>query len=151
MKDAKEELVTRLSYEVAKDVAPDELDLFDDIKEEFLKNPDAFVLKEPRKKEEKMLGFGGSGVEQFVITAVLPIVWSVLSYIAKAGIESFKDAAAKKVDGVVKKTVLGDAPLSKEKIKEIREYAIATALTQGMDEKKAVVIADSLIGKLVQM
>ena len=38
-----EELAARLSYEIIKEVAPDELDLFDDLKEEYLKNPDAFL------------------------------------------------------------------------------------------------------------
>ena len=39
MKIENDELVSRISFEVVKDVAPDELDLFDDIKSAFLENP----------------------------------------------------------------------------------------------------------------
>jgi len=45
-----EELASFLSYEIVKEVAPEELDLFDDIKEEYLKNPGAFLEKDTKKK-----------------------------------------------------------------------------------------------------
>ena len=62
------ELISRLSYEIVREIAPDELDLFDDIKEEFLKNPDAFLEKDPGKKEE-MLGVNFSN---FIDDSYLP-------------------------------------------------------------------------------
>jgi len=105
-----------------------------------------------------MLAFDGAVAGQFVISAVLPVVWSVISFIAKSGIDSFKNAAAKKVGTIVTDKVQGtgntvqkDDPLSKERIQQIKECAIASARTQGINEQQAEVIADIIIGKLVGM
>ena len=86
-----EELVSQLSYEIVKEVAPDELDLFDDFKEEFFKNPDALLEKDPKKREE-MLGFAlPPGAEQFITVVVVPVVVGIIDkyvikkYITKEG------------------------------------------------------------------
>ncbi len=130
MEKKSEELVSRLSYEVVKEVAPDELDLFDDIKEEFLKNPDAFSEKDP-KKREKMLGFAlPAGTEQFITGAVLPVVWDII-----------KKYVSKKVGG----------KLSINEINELRDAAYNIAISQKVDKKKAELIADSLAGKIMQL
>ena len=163
MEKEEEALLSSLSLEVVKNVAPGELDLFDDIKDEFLKNPDAFVAKTRPVKGDKMLAFDGAIAGEFVISAVLPVVWSVISFIAKSGIDSFKDAAAKRIGTVVSDTVQGKGstvqkdtaqktdPLSKERIQQIKACAIASAQTQGISEQQAEVIADIIIGKLVEM
>jgi len=122
-----EELVSRLSYEIVKEVAPDELDLFDDFKEEFLKNPDAFLEKDPQKREE-MLGFAVAiTAGQFFTSVVLPVVSGLIAnYISKK--------LEKKTDS--------------NEIKEFRDYAFNNAISLGMDKEKAGLMADSLIGKL---
>ena len=128
MEKNSEELVSRLSYEIVKDVAPDELDLFEDVKEEFLKNPDAFLEKD-RQKREKLLGFAvPAGAEQFVTGFVLPVV-----------LDAIKKYASKKLG----------KELDKNEIKKLRDGAYNTALSLGMDKEKAELMADSLAGKLV--
>lgn len=128
-----EELVARISYEVVKEVAPDEVDLFDDIKEEFLKNPDAFVEKD-KEKREKMLGFSApAGTDQFVSTIVLPLVWKAIT---KLG------------EGVVKKI---DRKLSEDKLKSVREEAYNNAIALGLEKEKAELMADALLGRLVRL
>lgn len=146
-----EKLASQLSYEIIKEVEPNELDLFDDIKEEYLKNPDAFLEKDLKKKE-KMLGFGGGVGEVFITMKVLPLIWGVVSYIGMEGIESIKKAIAKKVDITVEEKIMGKKELlSNEKIMEIRDYTIKNAITIGIDKEKAGIIADSLIGRLILM
>lgn len=128
MEKDNEELVSRLSYEVVKEVAPDELDLFDDIKEEFLKNPDAFAEKDT-KKREKMLGFAlPAAAEQFVTGFVLPVV-----------LHAVKKYLSKKLE----------KKLGKNEIKKLRDDAYNNAIALGMDKEKATLMADSLAGKLV--
>jgi hypothetical protein len=123
-----EELVSRLSFEVVKEVAPDELDLFDDIKAEFLKDPNAFAEKDA-KKREKMLGFAvGGTAEQFVTGFILPVA-----------LDAVKKYLSKK---------LGKS-LDKNEIKKLRDDAYNNAIALGMDEEKATLMADSLAGKLV--
>ncbi|MCZ7382179.1 MAG: hypothetical protein O8C64_11505 [Candidatus Methanoperedens sp.] len=146
-----EELASRLSYEIIKEVAPDELDLFDDIKEEYLKNPDAFQEKDPKKKE-KMLGFGTGVGEIFVTTTILPLIWGVIAHIGKAGVESLKKEGAKALEEKIKEKIGGkEVHTSNEKIKELRDYIFKNALSMGMDEQKATFYADSIIGKLTIM
>lgn len=127
MEKNSEELTSRLSYEVVKEVAPDELDLFDDFKEEFLKNPDAFLEKDPQKRE-KMLGFAIPGVgEKIIIGVVLSVVSAVI-----------EKWVSKKVE----------EKLGSNEIKELRDYAYNNAVTLGMDKEKAEIMADSIMGKL---
>jgi hypothetical protein len=146
-----EELASRLSYEIIKEVAPNELDLFDDIKEEYLKNPGAFLEKDPKKKE-KMLGFGGAVGEVFVTTTILPLIWGIIAYIGMAGVESLKKEGAKALEGKIKEKIGGkEVHSSNEKIKELREYIFKNALSMGMDEPKASFYADSIIGKMTIM
>jgi hypothetical protein len=146
MEQNREELVSRLSYGIVQEVAPDELDLFDDFRKEFLKNPDAFTGKREGKEEDHMLGFAMGGAEQFIIPVVLPIVWNVLSYAAKTGFETIVKKVGEKV--VVTLTDK-DKPLSQEKIKDLRQYAITVARNLNVDDDKATIIANSLIGRMV--
>ncbi len=130
MEKNSEELVSRLSYEIVKEVAPDELDLFDDFKEEFLKNPDAFLEKDPKKREE-MLGFVELvGAELFFTLIVLPVVSGLITNYLSKKLEKKPDS---------------------NKIKELRDDAFNRAISLGMNKEKAELIADSTIGKAVQL
>ena len=130
MEKNSEELVSRLSYEIVKEVAPDELDLFDDFKEEFLKNPDAFLEKDPKKREE-MLGFVELvGAELFFTLIVLPVVSGLITNYLSKKLEKKPDS---------------------NKIKELRDDAFNKATSLGIDKEKAELIADSTIGKAVQL
>ena len=130
MQKNSEELVSRLSYEIVKEAAPDELDLFDDFKEAFLKNPNALLGKDPQKREE-MLGFAlPPGTEQFVTIFVLPVVFGI-------------------IERYVSKRMGGK--LGGNKINKMRDEAYNNAISLGMDKEKAELMADSLIGKLVQL
>ena len=153
MEKKTEELVTWLSKEVVSEIAPDELDLYQDIEEEFFKNPNAFIEKDSKKKE-KMLGFVGTGIgEQFLTMTVLPIVLGVIGYVGTAGIEALKKEASKALARKIEKKFAEkestDNHISKDKIGEIREYAFNKAKSLGMDVERAGILADSLIGKLI--
>ena len=130
MEKSSEELLSHLSYEIVKEVAPGELDLFDDFKEEFLKNPDAFLEKDPQKRE-KMLGFAiPVGAEQFFTLIVLPVVSGLITNYLSKKLEKKPDS---------------------NKIKEFRDDAFNRAISLGIDKEKAELIADSTIGTAVQL
>jgi hypothetical protein len=123
------DLMSKLSYDIVKDVAPEELDLFDDIKQEFLKNADAFKEKD-QKKREKMTGFAfPTGTEQIVTTVILPVVLGIIKkYFPKKGKEK----------------------LDIKNLKKLRDEAYNMAISLDIDKSKANLLADSLIGKIVQ-
>ena len=130
MEKNNEELTSNISYEIVKEMAPDELVLFEGIKNQFLKSPDTFSEKDT-KKREKMLGFEiPAGAEQFLTVYVLPVVLGAI-----------KKYFHKKEEG----------ELDRDKIKRLREDAYTNAILLGMDKEKAELMADSLIGKLVQL
>lgn len=146
-----EELASNLSYEIVKEMAPEELDLFDDIKEEFLENPDAFMEKDLEKKE-KMLGFGGGVGEVFVTVTILPLIWGIFAQIAKKGIESLTEEGSKAAAEWIKNKREGKkGQPSKEKLKGIRDYVCQNAYSTGLDKERARILADSFIGKLALM
>ena len=145
------EFASNLSYEIVKEMAPEELDLFDDIKEEFFENPDDFMKKDSGKKD-KILGFGGGVGEVFVAATILPIIWGILAQISKKGIESLTDEGSKAVIEWIKNKLEGKkGQPSKEKLKEIRDYVCQNAYSTGLDKDRARILADSFIGKLTLM
>ena len=151
MEKNSEELASHLSYEIVKEMAPEELDLFDDIKEEFLENPDDFIKKDSGKKE-KMLGFGGGVGEVFVTVTILPLIWGIFAQIAKKGIESLTEEGSKAAAEWIKNKREGKkGQPSKEKLKEIRDYVCQNAYSAGLDKDRARILADSFIGKLTLM
>jgi len=130
MEKNSEELGSHLSYEIVKHIAPDELDLFDDLKQKFLEHPDALLEKDPKKKE-KMLGFAlPPGAEQFITMLVLPVVFGIIDrYVGKKSEKKFSSGT----------------------INKLRDDACNDAILLGMDREKAELMADSLVGKLVQL
>jgi hypothetical protein len=124
------ELASRISFEIVKDIAPRELPLFDDYKEKFMKNPDAFAEKDS-KKREKMLGFGVlDGVSQLLTAIVLPISFNAIK----------KYATKKK-----------GKELDNDQLINLRKEAYDNAITMGMNKAKAELMADALVGKMVTM
>jgi len=124
------ELVSRLSFEIMKEVAPDEIDLFQDIEEEFFKNP-AALLEQDTKKKEKMLGFSvPPGVEQLFTIFILPVVLGI--------IEKFLNRRT-------------NEKISEDDMNEIREAAYKNALSLGLKKERAGILADSMVGKIAQM
>lgn len=151
MEKNSEEFASRLSYEIVKEMAPEELDLFDDIKEEFFENPNAFRKKDSGKKE-KMLGFGGGVGEVFVTVTILPIILGIFAQIGKKGIECITEEGLKAASEWIKNKREGKkGQPSKEKLKEIRDYVCQNAYSTGMDQDRARILADSFIGKLTLM
>ena len=146
-----EELASNLSYKIVKEMAPEELDLFDDIKEEFLENPDDFMKKDSGKKE-KMLGFGGGVGEVFVTAIIIPLIWGILIPIGQRKIESLAEEGLKAVAEWIKNKREGKkGQPPKEKLKEIRDYVCQNAYSAGLDKDRARILADSFIGKLTLM
>ncbi len=125
------ELASRISYEVVKELAPKELPLFDDFKEKFAKDPGAFTEKN-QKKREKALGFAfPDGTTQILTSVVLPL-------------------ASQAIKGLLAKKQAAKAPSSDE-LKEMRTQAYNNAIALGVPKEKADLIADSLVGKMVML
>ncbi len=124
-----EELTTQIAYEIIQEISPRELPFFDDIKAKFLKDPEAFSAKAPPNKE-KLTGFGiPEGVIQFFTVFVLPVVF-----------EAIKKFAAKR-----------EKSIDKEQLKKIRTEAYDNAIAMGMKKEKADLMADALLGKLINL
>jgi len=131
--ESAEELTTRLSCEIVKDLAPRELPFFDNYKQKFLKNPQAFSEKDPKKKE-KILGFGVGDLATQVLTSfVLPTVYdAICKYLAKR-----KEKKVEKLD--------------QDQLTQIRKDAYDNAVAMGLEKGKAGLLADALVGKIMNL
>ena len=131
MEEKDKKFISHVSHEIVNELAPSELILFNDIEEQFFKNPEALLTKD-KKKREKMLGFAlPAGSEQFITVVVLPIVYKIIEkYFGK------KEKVGK---------------LDTDKIKRLREEVYDNAIASGIKSEKAGLMADSFVGKMVQM
>jgi hypothetical protein len=124
------ELTSQISLEIVKNVAPEELDLFDDYKEAFFQNPKVFEENEFAKKE-KPLGFAfPAGTTEMLTSTILPLVLGAI-----------KNYVKKKSEG----------KFAKDDVRKIRDDTYNALLTNGVSKKKAELIADSLAGKMLLM
>jgi len=157
MEDFKTELASDLSREIARDIAPNELKLFDDFKEKFVKNPEAFVTGKGQKTKDPMLGFAVPGADPFIIPTILSVVWIAIDFIIKTGGEAaIKKLGEKLAENTADKIIKtdqsqGKRPLTNEQIKELKQYAISQAKIEKINEKKFSLIFDAVIGKINQM
>lgn len=152
MDQNREELVSTLSYKVVQKTAPEELDIFDDIKEEFIENPDDF-MEEASEKKENVLGFGGIG-GTFVTVVILRLIWGILVQISKKGIDSFTEEGSKALAKWIIESLFGPKDQTSyrpsiEQLKKIRAFVCRKACIEGLNEEKASIVADSLIGELI--
>ena len=130
MENDSKELVSRVSFEIVKDIAPEELDLFGDYTDAFFNNPRAFEEKDS-KKREKMLGFAiPAGTAELVTGTVLPLVFGAVT-----------DYLKRKTEG----------KFGNEDVRKLRDDTYNTLLSSGMSKQKAELIADSLAGKMLLM
>lgn len=146
-----EDLVTELARVVLLEAAPEELVLFDETAQEYFLDPEGTL--EAGSREEAV----GFGLELALITpAVLAIVTPVVKFL----VSIVSDATKEEVGPVVKQWVRAlfrtrdgteTAPaapqaLTLEQAQQVRRIAHDRALQLGISEKKALLLADAVVG-----
>lgn len=98
-----------------------------------------------------MLGFGGEVGDALVTVTVFRLIWGILVQIGRRGIDSFTEEGSKALAKWIQNKIEGKKDqLSTEKLKEIRSYVYQNAYSSGLNKEKASILADSLIGKIIE-
>ena len=153
-------LVQEISRGIVDQIAPEELDLFDDLVLEYLQNPAPPNLS-PKQKDDP-LGFGLSETLVAVSPAAAAMVSAALNYLMTEVIKATQDESADLIKKKIKalfnpekediapahKKSKDISPLTKEQLEQVRKLAIKQAIVFKIAPDKAQKMADSLIGSL---
>ena len=147
-------LIRELSKEIVIEIAPEEMDLFDELVEEYFEDPSPPKPSSPQRDDP--LGFG---IEESLVAAT-PAAAAVVSVVINYLLSEFLKVAEserteqvkrriKDLFGSKKREKVAADPLTKEQLEEIRKLARKQAIVSGMKPEKADQMANALIGSLV--
>ena len=148
-----QDLVRALAASVVGDLSPDELDVFDETAEEFFADPDE-VLRAGDKDEA--VGFG---LELALITpVVLAVVTSVVRFLASLLADAMQETARPAVVRTLRRvlrireggaTAQAEVSLDADQLRRVHEVAMNRAVSLGLPEDRARLLADSIAGGIV--
>jgi hypothetical protein len=152
--DEQRALVQDLAAGLVEQLDPDELAVFDDAAEDYFRDPEAVL--NPRRRDEAV----GSGVELALLTpVVLAVAGQVVEYLSGVVVEALGDSVRPRLLRFVRRMLrLGggedDAaspeppPLDRAQVEHVRDIALARARDVGLDEERARLLAESVVGGL---
>jgi hypothetical protein len=154
-------LIQELSKDIVVEVAPEEMDLFDELVKEYFHDPTPPDVS--AKPKDVPLGFGLGEVLIAVTPAATAMVNEVLKYVMSESINTAKEESAEAVKKQVKKLFIQEKehekpakkedgevrPLNKEQLEQVKKLARKQAIKFGISEDKAEKMANALIGSLV--
>lgn len=143
------QLITDLSKQMVTQVAPEELDLFDELIEEYFDDPSPPDLSE--SDDDDALGFGLNGVVVAITPAAAAAASSAVGYILSEVLKSAQEEGAavlaKKVRRLLNPKDKTEA-LTTEQLRQVRRLALTQAKVFGMEAGQARSMADALVGSL---
>jgi hypothetical protein len=148
-----------LARDIVAAVAPEELAVFEPVREAFRFGPVGTALG--RRKRDEALGSGIDGTVTLVTPVVLLVITKVLDHLA----DKLGEQVADRGGGVVRRawrrifrrhrptqlpTSAAPPALTAGQLAEVREVAFDTARRAGLRETKARLLADALVGGLIK-
>ena len=148
------DLARALAELALEQAAPEELALFPETVDEYFRDPEAAL--HPRQREEAV----GFGLELALVTpyllAIATYVVKMLASIVEQSVqEELKPSVAQLVHRLFRKgqeTATGQngpAPLTATQLRDVRDSAYHRGIDLGLDEARATLLADSVVGHLV--
>lgn len=146
------ELIVQLSRELLEEVAPEELDLFDELATEYHANP--VPPDRSARTRDDALGFGLDAELIAISPAVIAAMTACLNFIVGIISESLKNQGETFINAQLKKLFEGKKPtdsslsLDTEQLRHVRKLTLHEARRFGMGKAEADKLADALIGRL---
>jgi len=143
------DLLEQLSRDIVTNVAPEELDIFDDLVEEYYDDPQPPQPEEPTR--DAALGFGAA---EF-ITAATPAAMAMTSAVFSFAVQTLIQVAQNEGADIIRDKVKvwfgnGKQPgMTLEDLRKARLVAKAEAIRFGMSEEQAEQMADAFMKRLV--
>lgn len=147
-------IIEDLSKRLVSKLAPEELEMFEELYAEYRANPVPPVDTD----NDDPLGFGVTEIMAAVTPAAGAAASATVSYLASEIIKSTKDESAVIIQDKIKALFNPDKkkaqaddppPLSKESLEQIKKMAVKSARAQGLSPKRAEQMALALVGLLV--
>jgi hypothetical protein len=147
------ELVGALAEMVLEQAAPEELALFPELTDEYFRDPDAAVHVRHR---DEAVGFGLelAMLTPYVLAVVTPVVRMLASLVEESVHDELKPTVAQLVHRLFRRvdptTSEGTEPpeLTADQLRRIRTTAYERGRQLGLDEPRADLLADSVVGRL---
>lgn len=148
------ELIQEISMKVVTEIAPEELDLFEELMQEYFNDPNP---PEPsRAPDDDPLGFGLSEVIVASTPVAAAMASAVLGYVITEVIKATKDEGATLIKAKVKALFSrgkhdeksGSPSLTKQQLEQIKILARKQAGRFGIKPDLSARMADALIGSL---
>jgi len=153
-------LIQEISKGIVIEVAPEEMDLFDELVMEYFQDPTPPDLS--AKPKDDPLGFGLGEVLVAATPAVAAMVNAVLNHLMTESLNAAKEESAevvkknikmlfnpqKKDEKPAKKDDKEVRPLNKEQLEQVKKLAWKQAIKFGIGSEKAEKMANALIGSL---
>lgn len=150
-RNPEDELAAELARAAVARAAPHEMRIFNAVSAAYLKNPERAL--DQRSKDE-MLGFGLESLAvltPYALAIAKPVVLFLLGEVAKHATESSREAVVRLVRRLFGRRDEQPEvqPLSPEQLTRVRELALGKARELDLEEEKAALLADAMVGSLV--
>jgi len=153
-------LASELAALSLEDAAPEELVLFPEVAEEYFRDPDG-VLHAQGRDEAVGFGLDVAMLTPYALAVVVPVIKFLASVVEETAKEEVRtslserirklfrrDAGEKQVDEA-EATAPPAFALSQDQARKVRQTAFDQARGLGVDDARAGLLADSLVGRLV--
>ena len=145
-----------LARRVVRKIAPEELPSFDVVAAPYLESPKQ-AERRLRRAHDDPLGFGLGDIVAMATPVIALVSGSVITAVSDSVGKAVRDGtgnamrrAWRKLRGKqLKPLELPSTPLTTSQLAEVRQIALARALSLGMKQQKAEALADAMIAALV--
>jgi len=150
-------LASELAALSLEDAAPEELVLFPEVAEEYFRDPDG-VLNAQGRDEAVGFGLDVAMLTPYALAVVVPVIRFLASVVEETAKEEVRISLAERIRKLFRRDA--DEPpeaddaapalaLSREQVRAVRQTAFDQARGLGVDDARAGLLADSLVGRLV--
>ena len=152
--DAEHQLITELSKEIVSQVAPEEMDLFDELMQEYFDDPTPPDLS--MDDSDDPLGFGLGDMMVAITPAAAAVVVTALGFLVSTIQQFPKGDPAPLSYGEVrrfltarKKETSVESPLTPVQLEDLRHITQTTAIQYGMEDDRAEAMTNALLVALM--
>ena len=149
-------LASELAALSLEDAAPEELVLFPEVAEEYFRDPDG-VLNAQGRDEAVGFGLDVAMLTPYALAVVVPVIKFLASVVEETAKEEVRTSLSERIRRLFRRDA-GETPdaeaapafaLAREQARTVRQTAFDQARGLGVDDARAGLLADSLVGRLV--
>lgn len=142
------EFITRVSYDLVTQVAPQEIDFFDELITDFYANPSP--VSKDQSGNDDPLALGIADILAATTPATAAMITAAVTYIIQEVIKAAQDESAAALTAKIRSFFQPEKEsdgLTKAQLQHIYDIGVATAVDFGLPHKEAKHLAQAMIAK----